>query len=193
MSDEKKKNDNALLGKGWKKDFGVGMVAGAAGTLAALPFDKVIDPITAKNYHEATQVQLTPEIEAHLQKTNPNLLKKFEQGASSKQTVTELINGVPHERVFETPGKKTLQRSFGRYLMDQTKTTFAKDPYSGKLTSELKTLPLKMVEKGMVFGTSMLAAGALYRALGDKQPVEKNAALQFIGNFFNEASRNISR
>lgn len=155
-----------------KRDFAIGMAAGAAGQLAALPFDKVIDPITAKNYHEALKVDVSgvtdssKEMVTHLSKTNPKLLESL---------------------------KKNPNRSFAKYLVDQTKTTFWKDPYTGRATGELKTLPLKMLEKGMVFGTSMLATGALYRALGDKQPIEKQGALQLIGQLFNETTRNINR
>lgn len=187
------KEKEPLLAKNWKRDFGIGMAAGAVGTLASLPFDKIVDPITAKNYHDAVKVEVTPEVEKHLSKTNPKLLSRTLQEAATTQTSKALIDGKEVDLTFASPGKKILNRGFGRYVADQTRTTFWKDPYTGKMTGELKTLPLKMLEKGTVFGTSMLATGALYRALKDTNPMEKQSSLQLIGYIFNETTRNISR
>jgi hypothetical protein len=48
---------------------------------------------------------------------------------------------------------------------------------------EWSAVPLKMFKSSLGFGTSVLVAGGLYRALQDKQPVEKQAAL-LIGQIF---------
>lgn len=150
------------------RDFSIGMAGGAASAVVGIPFKKLTDPISSFGYHEALRAKVP--------------LEDFHKVPAKYKHHFRQVGG--------KEGKMIYDRPFLKYMGDQIRSTLYKDPYLGKTTKEFAVLPIEMWRKGLGFGAAGLTAGALYRGFGDNQPVEKQGALQLIGNIFDEATRN---